>query len=141
MVQHGLDRGHDVVGVCRKQSVAKLDRFKGRITVITGPTDDRDVIRRGAAGCDGVLTVLAPMGVRQYASRTAQALLDRRVDFALFVVAAIENDDLIREAPAIVGCRTPSALAHAVVVLAQEIPCANLATARIPPEAAVRRAS
>jgi hypothetical protein len=37
----------------------------------------------------------------------------RRVDFALFMVAAIENDELIQEAPAIVGCRTPSALAHA----------------------------
>jgi hypothetical protein len=37
----------------------------------------------------------------------------RRVDFALFMVAAIENDELVHEAPAIVGCRTPSALAHA----------------------------
>jgi uncharacterized protein YbjT (DUF2867 family) len=35
----------------------------------------------------------------------------RRVDFALFMVAALENDELIHEAPAIVGCRTPSALA------------------------------
>jgi hypothetical protein len=35
------------------------------------------------------------------------------VDFALFMVAALENDALIHEAPAIVGCRTPSALAHA----------------------------
>jgi hypothetical protein len=32
---------------------------------------------------------------------------------ALFRVAALENDELIHEAPAIVGCRTPSALAHA----------------------------
>jgi hypothetical protein len=39
--------------------------------------------------------------------------LTRRVDFALFMVAALENDELIHEAPAIVGCRTPSALAHA----------------------------
>jgi hypothetical protein len=37
----------------------------------------------------------------------------RRVDFALFMVAAIGNDELVHEAPAIVGCRTPSALAHA----------------------------
>jgi hypothetical protein len=29
------------------------------------------------------------------------------------MVAAIENDELIREAPAIVGCHTPSALAYA----------------------------
>jgi hypothetical protein len=39
--------------------------------------------------------------------------ITRRVDFALFMVAALENDGLIHEAPAIVGCRTPSALAHA----------------------------
>jgi hypothetical protein len=37
----------------------------------------------------------------------------RRIDFALFMVEALENDALIHEAPAIVGCRTPSALAHA----------------------------
>lgn len=38
--------------------------------------------------------------------------LTRRIDFALFMVAALENDALIQQAPAIVGCRTPSALAH-----------------------------
>ena len=38
--------------------------------------------------------------------------ITRRVDFALFMVEALENDDLIHEAPAIVGCQTPSALAH-----------------------------
>jgi hypothetical protein len=37
----------------------------------------------------------------------------RRVDFALFMVEALENDELIHEAPAIVGRQTPSALAHA----------------------------
>jgi hypothetical protein len=40
----------------------------------------------------------------------------RRVDFALFMVAAIGNDELVHEAPAIVGCRTPSALAHATAI-------------------------
>ena len=39
--------------------------------------------------------------------------LTRRVDFARFMVEAIENDELVHEAPAIVGCQTPSALAHA----------------------------
>ncbi len=29
MVQHALDRGYEVVGVCREQSVGKLDAFKG----------------------------------------------------------------------------------------------------------------
>jgi hypothetical protein len=210
MVEHALNRSYEVIAVCRERSIPKLDRFKGRITVMAGMTDDRDVIGRAAAGCDAVLTVLAPLGIHQYASRTAQAVLDlaperarlvfscgwhitrdgqdrysrlfltavkvagwvaravrygeiddqvlacrhifesdrlwtvvrgsaleegesqglpvwsrhvgdpllesnitRRVDFALFMVAALENDELIHEAPAIVGCRTPSALAHA----------------------------
>ena len=209
MVQHALDRGHEVVGVCRERSVSKLEAFKGRIKVLPGATNDHQVIQQAVAGCDGVLTVLVPWGVHQYASGTAQAALDyarpgarlifscgwhitrdgkdvylqslkreeklarwlgrlthlididdqveacrrvfasdtrwtvvrgsdleegesqglpvwskhvgdpilesnitRRVDYALFMVAALENDSLIHEAPAIVGCRTPSALAH-----------------------------
>ena len=208
MVQHALDRGYEVVGVCRERSVDKLDAFKGRITVIPGATNDREVIKKAVAGCDGVLTVLVPWGVNDYSSGTAQAVLDyarpgarlifscgwhitldgqdvysrtlkaqvkaagwigrtfrvvdiddqveacrrvfasdtlwtvvrgsdleegesqglpvwsrhvgdpilesnitRRVDFALFMVEALENDELIHEAPAIVGCQTPSALA------------------------------
>ncbi|MGV8910044.1 MAG: NAD(P)-dependent oxidoreductase [Propionicimonas sp.] len=210
MVQHALDRGYEVVGVCREQSVAKLDAFKGRMTVIPGATDDREVIRQALAGCDGVLTVMTPRGVNGYSTGTTQAVLDyarsgarlvfscgwhisrdgqdvyswkvkflvnvagrlarlarlvdlddqveacrrvfasntrwtvvrgsdleegesqglpvwsrhvgdpilesnitRRVDFALFMVAALENDELVHEAPAIVGCRTPSAIAQA----------------------------
>jgi uncharacterized protein YbjT (DUF2867 family) len=210
MVQHALDRGHEVVGVCRPESVAKLDAFKGRIAIVPGRTDDRDVIGRAVAGCQGVLTVLWPWGRKHYSSGTAQAVLDlapqgarlvfscgwhitrdgrdvytrrvkrtlrvltpvlrlahiadiddqveacrriftsdtrwtvvrgsdleegesqglpvwsqhvgdpilasnvtRRIDFARFMVAALEDDRLIHEAPAIVGCRTPSALAHA----------------------------
>jgi hypothetical protein len=209
MVQHALDRGYEVVGVCRERSVGKLDAFKGRITVVPGATNDREIIKKAVAGCDGVLTVLVPWGVQQYSSGTAQAVLDharpgarlifscgwhitrdgqdvysssskvfakvftvlgrlfrvveiddqveacrrvfasdtkwtvvrgsdleegdsqglpvwsghvgdpilesnitRRVDFALFMVEALENDELIHEAPAIVGCQTPSALAN-----------------------------
>jgi hypothetical protein len=208
MVEHALDRGYEVVGVCRESSVSKLDAFKGRITVIPGATNNREVIKKAVAGCDGVLTVLVPWGVHQYSSGTAQAVLDharpdarlifscgwhitrdgqdvyswtdkavvkatswlgrlfravdlddqveacrrvfasdtqwtvvrgsaleegesqglpvwsrhvgdpilesditRRVDFALFMVESLENNELIREAPAIVGCQTPSALA------------------------------
>ncbi len=65
MVQHALERGYEVVGVCRGQSVAKLDDFKERITIIAGATNDREVIKRAVSGCDGVLTVLAPWGVQQ----------------------------------------------------------------------------
>jgi hypothetical protein len=39
--------------------------------------------------------------------------LTRRIDFALFMVEALTNDDLIHEAPAIVGCQAPSVRAHA----------------------------
>lgn len=60
MVQHALDRGYEVVGVCRERSVGKLDRFKGRITIFPGATNDRKVIRKAVAGCGGVLTVLVP---------------------------------------------------------------------------------
>lgn len=211
MVQRALDRGYQVVGVCREGSVDKLDAFKGRITIIPGVTNDDEIIKEAVAGCDGVLTVLVPWGILHYSTGTAQAVLDharpdarlifscgwhitrdgkdvysitfktlvkvfgwiarlvrlvdiddqveacrrvfasdtrwtvvrgsdleegesqglpvwsrhvgdpilksnitRRVDFALFMVEALENDGLIQEAPAIVGCDTPSAIAHAV---------------------------
>jgi hypothetical protein len=168
------------------------------------------VIERAVAGCDGVLVVLVPRGVRGYATGTAQAVLDyalpdarlvfscgwhisldgqdvyswklkalvniagplaklarfadlddqveacrlvfasgtrwtvvrrsdleegesqglpvwsrhvgdpilasnltRRIDFARFMVEALENDELVQEAPAIVSRQSPSALGHA----------------------------
>jgi NAD(P)-dependent dehydrogenase (short-subunit alcohol dehydrogenase family) len=210
MVRHALDRGYEVVGVCRERSVGKLEPFKTRITNLPCATNDREVIRKAVAGCDGVLTVLVPWGSHHYSTGTAQVVLDyappgarlifscgwhismdgkdvyppslqreeklarwvgrltrlididdqveacrrvfdsstrwtvvrgsdleegesqglpvwsrhvgdpilasnmtRRVDYALFMVAALENDALVHEAPAIVGCQTPSALAHA----------------------------
>ena len=76
MLQHALDRGYEVVGVCRERSLSKLDGFKGRITTMTGPTNDREVIKKAVAGCDGVLTVLVPWGNQQYSSGTAQAVLE-----------------------------------------------------------------
>ena len=212
MIRHALDRGHEVVGVCRAQSVGKLDAFKELITVVPGATNDPGVIKKAVAGCDGVLVVLVPRGVHGYSTGTAQAVLDharpgarlvfscgwhitrdgkdvypwklkalvkifgplarlarfadlndqveacqrvfasetrwtvvrgsdleegesqglpvwsrhvgdpilesnitRRVDFALFMVEALENDDLVHEAPAIVSRQSPSALAHANV--------------------------
>jgi hypothetical protein len=76
MVRHCLDRGYEVVGVCREQSVGKLAEFGDRIRIVPGPTNDPEVIREAVAGCDGVLTVLVPWGVDGYASGTAQAVLD-----------------------------------------------------------------
>jgi NAD(P)-dependent dehydrogenase (short-subunit alcohol dehydrogenase family) len=207
LAQHALDRGYEVTGVCRQRSIRKFERFKGRITLFPGATDDREIIKQAVEVCDCVLTVLVPYGVHNYASGTAQAVLDlaqadarlifswgrhitrdgldvysqrikaivsltggiarllrvadlddqveacrrvfasrtrwtvvrgsdleegpsqglpvwsqhvgdlvlasnmtRRVDFALFMVAALEYDSLIEEAPAIVGRLSPSAL-------------------------------
>jgi len=75
MVQHALDRGYEVVGVCRERSVGKLDAFRGRINVIPGATNDPRVIQKAVAGCDGVLTVLVPWGAHHYSSGTAEAVL------------------------------------------------------------------
>src|SRR3954466_8800862 len=76
MVGHALDRGYEVVGVCREQSVGKLADFEGRIDLVPGATDDREVIKRAVAGWDGVLVVLVPRGMHGYSSNTAQAVLD-----------------------------------------------------------------
>ena len=39
-----------------------------------------------------------------------QSDITRRVDFAMFMVQALENDDLVRKEPAIVSSQSPSAL-------------------------------
>ena len=62
--------------MCRPTSVDKLGAIEERITVVPGATNDRDVIQRAVAGCDGVLTVLVPIGRGHYSSGTAQAVLD-----------------------------------------------------------------
>ena len=76
MAEHALAQGLEVRGVCRPESVAKLARFGDRITVFPGRTDDRAVIAKATEGCDGVVTVLVPWGVQDYASGTARAVLD-----------------------------------------------------------------
>ncbi|WP_321991318.1 NAD(P)H-binding protein [Marispirochaeta aestuarii] len=76
MVGHALDRGYEVVAVCRQESMEKLADFKDRIQIIGGRTNDRDIIRRAVVGCDGVLCVLVPWGKDNYSSGTAQAVLD-----------------------------------------------------------------
>lgn len=65
MVQHALNRGYEVIGVCREKSVNKLDRFKDRMTIIPGATNNRQVIERAVRECDAVLTVLVPWGCSQ----------------------------------------------------------------------------
>ncbi|KAA0254306.1 MAG: hypothetical protein DPW18_12455 [Chloroflexi bacterium] len=60
MIEHALDRGYEVSGVCQERNMSKLDAFKRRITLIPGATNDRAVIEQAVAGCDGVLTALVP---------------------------------------------------------------------------------
>src|SRR3954466_8801172 len=85
MVQHALDRGYEVVAVCRDKSVGKLAEFEGRINIVPGATDDREVIKRAVATSAGVLVVLVPRGVHGYSSGTAQAVLDLAVPGARLV--------------------------------------------------------
>ena len=51
MVGHALNEGYEVVGVCREQSIPKLDEFADRIELHGGATDDREVIEKAIAGC------------------------------------------------------------------------------------------
>jgi hypothetical protein len=54
-----------------------------------------------------------PVWSRHVGDPILESNLTRRVDYALFMVEALNRDELIHEAPAIVGCQTPSALAWA----------------------------
>jgi len=75
-------------------------------------SDTRWTVVRGSDLEEGESQGL-PVWSRHVGDPILKSNITRRVDFALFMVAALENDELIHEAPAIVGCRTPSALAHA----------------------------
>jgi hypothetical protein len=54
-----------------------------------------------------------PVWSRHVGDPVLESNRTRRIDFAMFMVEALTDDSLIHEAPAIVGCATPSALAHA----------------------------
>ena len=54
-----------------------------------------------------------PVWSRHVGDPILESNMTRRVDFALFMVDALTNDALIHEAPAIVGCQTPSAIEFA----------------------------
>jgi len=75
-------------------------------------SDTRWTVVRGSDLDEGESQGL-PVWSRHVGDPILESNLTRRVDFALFMVDALENEDLVREAPAIVGCQTPSALAHA----------------------------
>lgn len=75
-------------------------------------SDTRWTVVRGSSLEEGESQGL-PVWSRHVGDPVLAGNLTRRVDFALFMVAALTDDTLVQEAPAIVGCRTPSALAHA----------------------------
>ena len=75
-------------------------------------SDTRWTVVRGSDLDEGESQGL-PVWSRHVGDPILKSNITRRVDFALFMVEALENDELIREAPAIVGRNTPSALAHA----------------------------
>jgi hypothetical protein len=75
-------------------------------------SDTRWTVVRGSDLEEGPSQGL-PVWSRHVGDPILESNLTRRVDFALFMVHALENDELVHEAPAIVGCKTPSALAHA----------------------------
>jgi hypothetical protein len=70
MVQHALNRGYEVIAVCREESVGTLDGFKGRITIVPGANRRPRGHQARGPGCDGVLVVLVPRGVHGYALAT-----------------------------------------------------------------------
>lgn len=75
-------------------------------------SDTRWTVVRGSDLEEGESQGL-PVWSRHVGDPILASNITRRVDYALFMVDALTNDALIHEAPAIVGCRTPSALAFA----------------------------
>jgi len=76
-------------------------------------SDTRWTVVRGSDLEEGVSQGL-PVWSEHVGDHVLDSNLTRRIDFALFMIEALKNDDLVHRAPAIVGCQTPSALAHAV---------------------------
>jgi hypothetical protein len=74
-------------------------------------SDTRWTVVRGSRLEEGISEGL-PVSSRHVGDPILRSNLTRRVDFALFMVQALEDDDLVQEAPAIVSRQSPSALAH-----------------------------
>jgi hypothetical protein len=74
-------------------------------------SDTRWTVVRGSSLKEGASQGL-PVWSRHVGDPILHSDVTRRVDFALFMVAAIENDDLVHDAPAIVSSQSPPALAH-----------------------------
>jgi hypothetical protein len=75
-------------------------------------SDTRWTVVRGSDLEEGESQGL-PVWSRHVGAPILESSITRRTDFALFMLMALEDDGLVHEAPAIVGCQTPSAVAHA----------------------------
>jgi hypothetical protein len=73
--------------------------------------DTRWTVVRGSELEEGASERL-PVWSRHVGDPILKSNVTRRVDFALFMVEALTDEALVREAPAIVGCQTPSAVRH-----------------------------
>ena len=73
-------------------------------------SDTRWTVVRGSDLEEGESQGL-PVWSRHVGDPILESNLTRRIDFALFMVEALTDDSLVREAPAIVGRESPSALA------------------------------
>jgi hypothetical protein len=114
--------GEDVCPWTSKLAV-RVTGWLGRLSRVVDLDDQVEACRRVFAS-DTLWTVVRgsdleegesqglPVWSRHVGDPILESNLTRRVDFALFMVEALTNDELIHEAPAIVGCQTPSALAH-----------------------------
>jgi putative NADH-flavin reductase len=61
VVRAALDRGYEVVGVCRESSVGRLDEFGGHSGLTIAPAavvSDEAVLTRALEGCDAAVAVL-----------------------------------------------------------------------------------
>jgi NAD(P)-dependent dehydrogenase (short-subunit alcohol dehydrogenase family) len=115
--------GQDVYSLSLKMFVnilgwlAKLTRFADIDDQVEAcrrvfASDTRWTVVRGSNLEEGESQGL-PVWSRHVGDPILKSNITRRMDFALFMVEALENDELVHEAPAIVGCRTLSALEHA----------------------------
>jgi putative NAD(P)-binding protein len=75
-------------------------------------SDTRWTVVRGSRLEDGASQGL-PVWSAHVGDPVLRSDITRRVDFARFMVRALENDDLVHTAPAIVSSQSPSALTHA----------------------------
>jgi hypothetical protein len=75
-------------------------------------SDTRWTVVRGSDLEEGESQGL-PVWSRHVGDPILESNITRRVDFALFMVEALEHDELVHEAPWIGGRQTPSALAQA----------------------------